>query len=88
MSPQKTRLLSPSSKGQITLPAFIRRQLNVNSNTVLNVSIKDHKIILEPYNLDDMAPKSRVYSSAEIDEFLAADKLSPEDAEFFKKLLY
>ncbi len=77
----------PTSKGQVTLPISIRRKLNVGPETLLDVSIEDEKIVLRPINLDELDKNLRIYSSEEIDEFLKADQLSPENAAFFKNLL-
>lgn len=78
----------PSNKGQITLPVTIRRKLNVGPNTILDVSIENgDRIVLKPIHLDALDDNLRIYSSEEIDQFLEDDKLSPEDAAFFDKLL-
>ncbi len=76
----------PTSKGQVTLPISIRKQLNIGPETLLDVSVENEKIVLRSINLDQIDDQTRIYSSEEIEEFLGADKLSAENAIFFKKL--
>lgn len=76
----------PTSKGQVTLPISIRKQLNVGPETYLDVSVKSGSIILKPMQLKSRE-ESRIYSSDEIDEFLKEDQISEENAKYFKKLL-
>lgn len=77
----------PTSRGQVTLPISIRKQLNVGPDTLLDVSVRNEEIIFRPINLEKIKENTRIYSSEEIDEFVKTDKLSTENAAFFKKLL-
>jgi len=80
-------LLRPTSKGQVTIPVSIRRQLNINPETLLDVAVKDEQIIFRPLKLTDLNQRRHVYSSGEIDRFLRDDIISTEDAAFFRHLL-
>ena len=80
-------LLRPTSRGQITIPKPIRQKLNFNPDTVLNIGLEGDRIVIRPLNLGSFNRPIRVYSDEEIDRFLAEDKLSPEDAAFFQRLL-
>lgn len=79
--------LRPTSKGQVTLPIAMRKQLNVGPDTLLDASIERGTIVLRPLQLKEISDNSRIYSSEEIEEFLVADQISPENAAFFKNLL-
>lgn len=79
--------LRPTSKGQVTIPISIRKQLKITSDTLFDVGVEKDRIILRPLDLDLLDKQIRVYSTEEIDRFLAEDKLSPNDASFFRKLL-
>lgn len=46
--PLKQRHVQPTSKGQVTLPVSIRRQLSITPNTLLTVSVHHGAIVLEP----------------------------------------
>ena len=80
-------LVRPTSKGQVTIPKSIRNKLNIDSETFLDVSVENNKIIFQPLSMKKISENTRIYSDEEIDEFLAEDKLSAEDAVFFKKFL-
>lgn len=79
--------IRPTVKGQVTLPVAVRRQLRVTPETLLDVSVENEKIVLRPIYLNEVDVDTRIYTSEEIDEFLAADKISAEDAAFFKQIL-
>lgn len=82
----KTHLRS-SSKGQVTIPIAIRQRLKIDPTTLLDVDTDGDQIIIRPLNLDLLDKNIRVYSTEEIDQFLAEDKLSAEDATYFRNLL-
>ena len=41
-------LVTVTSKGQIVIPASVRKKLNIQKGKKLVVSVEDNKIILEP----------------------------------------
>jgi AbrB family looped-hinge helix DNA binding protein len=41
-----------TSKGQVVIPAKIRRRLNIKKGTKFNVEERDHEIVLKPLNAD------------------------------------
>ena len=77
---------SPTSKGQITIPAIIRKEFGIDTNTVLKFSYDRDKIILKPVKIDDQ-DTLRQYSKSEIEEFIKEDKVSRDDAEYFRKVI-
>lgn len=54
----KKRYVQPTTKGQITLPAKIRRELAISPDTLLLVSIQDGRILLQPVANDQLAAES------------------------------
>lgn len=48
LTPLKLRYVQPTSKGQVTLPVALRRQLDINPNTLLNVTVERGRVVLEP----------------------------------------
>mgnify|MGYP001559891256 CR=1 FL=1 len=63
-------------KGLITLPKKIRDQLNLSENSHLRISVQGGKVVLDP--LQARSFPIRIYTDAEIDQFLKDDKLDPE----------
>lgn len=80
-------LVRPTSKGQVTIPKAIRQKLNVNSDTFLSVDVRDGKIVLEPLNIRESSQGLRMYSDADIAQFLKDDVMDPKTAAFMNKLL-
>lgn len=77
---------SPTSKGQITIPAIIRKEFGINTNTMLRFSYDRDKIIIKPVKIDNQNIL-REYSKNEIEEFIKEDKISQTDAKYFRKVL-
>ncbi len=76
---------SPTSKGQVTIPAVFRKKFGIDSNSLLQFSEQDGNIVIKPLKIKDNT--LREYSQAEINGFLKDDKLSESDAKFFNKIL-
>lgn len=70
--------VKPTTKGQITLPIKIRRQLGVDDSTLLKVVLEGARIIINPVKIEAESTK-RLYSDAEINEFLRNDKIEEKD---------
>ena len=77
---------SPTSKGQITIPAIIRKEFGIDTKTMLRFSYDRDKIIIKPVKIDNQNIL-REYSKNEIEEFIKEDKISQTDAEYFCKVL-
>jgi len=48
------RVLSPTERGQITIPKELRERLKIDSKTKMKVYLEDNKIVLEPVSSLDM----------------------------------
>ena len=48
------RILSPTERGQITIPKELRERLKIDSKTKMKVYLEDNKIVLEPVSSLDM----------------------------------
>lgn len=69
-----SEIVKPLPKGQITIPATFRRQLGIDENTLLDVSIKNGELIVKP--LKSIPTKYlRRYTDEDIERFLEEDKL-------------
>ncbi len=69
-----SEVVKPLPKGQITIPATFRKQLEIDENTLLDVSIKEGELIIKP--LKSIPTKYlRKYTDKEIESFLEEDKL-------------
>lgn len=79
-------LVRPTSKWQVTLPSQIRKQLGLNIETFLDVTLDAGRIVLTPVKIKSES-KTRLYSDNEIEEFLKEDELSEDDAKFFEQVL-
>ncbi len=51
------RILSPTERGQITIPKELREQLKIDNKTKVKVYLEDNKIVLEPVSSLDMLLK-------------------------------
>jgi len=76
---------SPTSKGQVTIPAKIRSKFGIDPKSLLQFSEENGKIVITPLKIQKSV--LREYSKREIDNFLETDKLSKSDANFFNKIL-
>ena len=48
------RIVSPTERGQITIPKELRERLNIDYKTKMKVYLEDGRIILEPVSSLDM----------------------------------
>ena len=69
-----SEIVKPLPKGQITIPAAFRRQLGIDANTLLDVSVKEGELVVKPLK-SIPAKYLRSYSDEEIERFLVVDKL-------------
>lgn len=60
------------TKGLITIPINIRKELSMEKNDLLRIKAEDGKIIIEPVRV--LPYPTRKYSAQEVSEFLALDK--------------
>ena len=79
------KIVRSLSKGQVTIPIEFRRKLRIGSGTLLDVSLENNRIILEPVHQHE--DSLREYTDAEVSRFLSEDKLSPEIASRIRELL-
>ena len=83
----KTRFVRPYARGQITIPLEFRERLEIDENTLLQISLKGSKIEITPFKVVDSDQMLREYDAAEIEEFLKEDKIDPQTAAKARKLL-
>jgi len=83
----KIRLVKPRARGQITIPAEFRDQLGIDENTVLQMRLQGAKIEITPLRVVDDDRLLREYDPADIQAFLAEDKLDRRIAAKARKLL-
>lgn len=79
-------LASPTSKGQVTIPSIIRKEFGINTNSILRFSCNKNQIIIQPIKIDDQNTL-REYSKNEIEKFVKEDKISKNDADFFRNII-
>ena len=79
------KIVRSLSRGQVTIPVEFRRKLRIGSGTLLDVSLEENRIILEPIHQDEGS--LREYTDEEISRFLSEDKLSPEVASRVRELI-
>lgn len=82
-----TKLVRPLSKGQITLPIEFRRRLNIDSTTILQVSLKGGRIEIVPLRPVPREEQLREYSVDEIERFLREDRIGRDVAAKVRRLL-
>lgn len=68
-------LVQVSGRGQVTLPAEIRRDLGLEPGDALTVEVEDGRIVLEPMAL---VPAER-YTDDRIEEFAEASRMTDEE---------
>jgi len=51
------KIVSPTERGQITIPKELREQLKIDYKTKIKVYLEDNRIILEPVSSLDMLLK-------------------------------
>ena len=82
-----TKLVRPLSKGQITLPIEFRRRLKIDTETILNLTLKDDRIEIVPLRPVPQEETLREYSHDEIDRFLREDRIDSDTAQKVRRLL-
>lgn len=75
--------LTVSSRGQITLPAGLRKRLGIRPGGVLSAEEKGGELVLRPAVVLEMEP----YSDADIRRWDEEDRLSPGERDRILKLL-
>ena len=72
-----------SSRGQITLPAGLRKRLGIKSGDVVILEERDNEVVLKP----GIVLEVQHYSDEQIAQWDAEDKLSEEErAQMLEKL--
>ncbi|MGB5743359.1 MAG: AbrB/MazE/SpoVT family DNA-binding domain-containing protein [Sedimenticolaceae bacterium] len=72
-----------SGRGQITLPAALRKRLGIKEGDVVILEERGNEVLLKPGAVFEIG----VYSEGEIDEWDKADELSEEErGEIAKRL--
>lgn len=66
-----------SGRGQITLPASVRKRLRIKTGDVLILDDRESEIVLRPAAVVEVA----MYSDEQIAEWDAEDRLEPADRE-------
>jgi antitoxin PrlF len=75
--------LTVSSKGQITLPAAMRRALGIGNNAIVTVEQSGGRLVLTPA----IVVETEIYSDADIQAWSIADEFAKgERAELTRKL--
>ena len=82
-----TKLVRPLPKGQITLPIEFRRQLGIDSKTILSLTLKRNTIEIVPLHPVPQQEILREYQDDEIKRFLEEDQLDPDTAARVRHLL-
>lgn len=72
-----------SSKGQITLPAAMRKALGLQGNAIVTAEQKDGRIVLAPAVLLE----TELWPQAEVQAWVAADTFAPGERETLKAAL-
>ncbi|MCR4308816.1 MAG: AbrB/MazE/SpoVT family DNA-binding domain-containing protein [Deltaproteobacteria bacterium] len=75
--------LTVSSRGQITLPAGLRKRLGIRPGGVLSAEERGGELVLRPAVVLEMQP----YSDADIRRWDEEDRLSPGERDRILKLL-
>ncbi len=69
-----------SERGQITLPASIRKKYSIDSNTPLIAEETSEGVLLKKANLIPM----KTYSDSEVKEWEKQDQVLPRDKKWLK----
>jgi len=70
-----------SERGQITLPAAMRRRLGIKAGGVVVVEDRDGELVIRPAAVVELA----AYSDEEIAEWDREDRLSPDERAWILK---
>jgi bifunctional DNA-binding transcriptional regulator/antitoxin component of YhaV-PrlF toxin-antitoxin module len=84
---QLSKLVRPRAKGQITLPIEFRRRLKIDSQTILNLTLKGECIEIVPLRPVSQDEFLRNYGQDEIASFIAEDRIDPKTAAKVRRLL-
>lgn len=75
----RNRFVSPTERGQVTIPKEIRRKLRITPTTKLRVYVENNKVVLEPVTsldalLKDLVAeaKDKGYTRREIEQEIEA----------------
>ncbi len=67
-------------KGQVTIPALLRKKLNIHQGTKISVREQNGKIIMEPLSEDIVtAGRGMLHSQGRVIDRLLADRKSEAD---------
>lgn len=77
--------IKPLAKGQITIPVFFRKQLNIKSDTLFQAELRRDGIFLKPVNLNWKEKYIRQFSDEEIKQWLEDDKLDQKTISKLKR---
>lgn len=72
-----------SSKGQITLPAAMRKALGLHGNAVVTAEARDGRIVLSPA----MVVETEVWPDSDIAAWDEADRFDPGERKALEKAL-
>lgn len=72
---QVRETLVVSSRGQITLPASLRRRLGIKAGDVMILEDRDHEVVLKP----GLVIEIQTYGDEQVAQWDAADKLSDHE---------
>ena len=78
-----TETLVVSSRGQITLPAGLRKRLGIKSGDVVILEERDNEVVLKP----GIVLEVQHYSDEQIAQWDAEDKLSEKERAQIRKTL-
>ena len=78
-----TETLVVSSRGQITLPAGLRKRLGIKSGDVVILEERDNEVVLKPGIILEV----QHYSDEQIAQWDAEDKLSEKERAQLRKTL-
>jgi len=84
---QLTKLVRPLPKGQITLPVEFRRQLKIDQDTILSLTLEGGKIVIVPLRPVPPEEALREYSAEELERFRAEDRLDAATVARVRRLL-
>ena len=79
------KIVRSLNRGQVTIPVEFRRRLRIGAGTLLDASLENNRIVLEPIHQDDNS--LREYTDEEVSRFLSEDKLNPEVAARVRELI-
>jgi len=82
----RSRLVRPLPKGQVTIPVAFRRELGIDEQTILSVTLKEGKIEIAPFR-PAPAPPLREHTDADIRRFLKEDRIDRRTANRVRRLL-